>query len=115
MSARPEVFGLLNFPRPVSIDALSPAQADAALVAQLRRENAQIENLIADVRAQANIIRDIEAEHTMRLVVTFEESETIVTLSRVVAALVNSGHEVVMKFELVADRRALNVYVKDEA
>ena len=109
----------LAFPRPYGAEPLSPAQADASLIAQLRGENAakdgQIEALIADVRAQANVISDLEAERALSLAITFEVSESVATLSRCVEALVNSGREVVMKFELVADRRSLNVYVRTAA
>ncbi len=61
-----KVFDTLAFRRPLGVDPLSPAQADAALIAQLRGELAakelQIESLIRDVRTQANMIADFQAD-----------------------------------------------------
>jgi hypothetical protein len=98
---------------------LSPEPGDASLIQQLRRDltakDQTIDALQADVRTQANIIADFQAEHALTLAHTFEITDSIANLSPCVAALVQIGHDVVMRFELVDDRRALNVYIKDDA
>ena len=105
---------------------LSPAIADAALIGELRRNAASdriyIGELEANGRAQSDIIRDLQADlhvleaiPTLTLARSLGESESIATLSHIVGALVDVGNEVVMKFELVGDRRTLNVYVRSAA
>ncbi len=116
-AARPEVFASLNFPRPMSMDPLSPAQSDAALIAQLRGDNAakdaQIEALMADVQTQANIIRDfqadvvmLEARPTLKLIRTFDDmSASFATVAMLCTGLRGLGKEPIMEWHGDLDGR----------